>query len=142
MDYNERSVRHERDSFKSQRKALEEKDRVISELQQNIRVLRLEYTNEKSRVYEKVNRLTSELEFMEKSRFKKEIVGGYDIKAMQTKIDELQRKLDGCKHKSATNESSLGVVRVLDAINLKLDAISKSENRNSTFKSEKQLEAI
>lgn len=129
--------------LKSYKKALDEKDKKIAELKESSKILQLEYENEKKRVHEKVNRLVNEIDFLEKSKAKKDAIGGYDMKTMQLKVDELENKLDGCRHKGKNNESNANVVKALETINIKLDMLSKADNRSGAYShGDKQLEVI
>lgn len=141
MERDDRPQSRDTDTSRVHRRALEEKDRIIAELQDRAKILQLEFVNEKRRIDEKVNRLASEMESVGKSRSRRDLVGGNDIKAMQLRIDELQNKLHGYERKSGGKETSLGVVRALDAINSKLDTLSRAEHRGTGYNSERQLEA-
>lgn len=140
LNQNGRGGRSE-DLIQTYKRALEEKDRLIQDLQDTSRVMQMEYENEKKRVHDKVNRLSSEIDFLEKSKAKKEAIGGYDLKAMQLKIDELQNKLEGCKHRGGGNETNTNVMKTLESINTKLDGLARQDTRQNNYSwNDKQLE--
>lgn len=124
------------------RRIIDERDSTISELKNASKALKLDYENEKRRVHEKVSRLVSEIDFMEKTRAKKEAIEGYDLKAMHLKIDELQNKLEVCKHKNHAPENTTGLAKTLETISGKLDTLVRPDSRHhTTHTGEKLLEA-
>ena len=128
------------DVVESYKKALEEKDKLIAELQNTSSILKAEFESEKKRVRERVDRLVSEIDFLEKSKAKKEAIGNYDLRNMQLKLDELQSKIGNCKHKSSGGEANLNHMKMLESINAKLEAIARNGKNNNQSWQEKQLE--
>jgi hypothetical protein len=122
-----------RKSLKEYKRIINEKNIIIKGLKENYTKIQNDYKQEKKRIREKLGRLTEELEFVSKTKYKKANINENNFKMMKIKVEELQFKLDQeqKKRQSGRKEKSENLNNILEDINTKLEGIANSKKTHS-----------
>lgn len=134
-----------RKTIREYKRLINEKNSIIKGLKENYSKIQNDYKQEKKRIREKLNRLTEEMEFISKAKYKKANINENNFKIMKIKVEELQFKLDqeqkrrqGCKQEKNENMN-----HILEDINKRLEGMANSKNQvdNQEYQSkQKEIE--